>query len=84
MPYDIIWFSEDPFFGIHSIFQHVRESFKFLFELLTTVTVSSRFQVVIPEIRSRMKLHPGQKLVVVTKDGVIHLIPLNRLNDARG
>ena len=44
---------------------------------MTTVTVSSKFQVVIPEdVRSRMKLQPGQKVVVVEKDGVVHLIPL--------
>ena len=52
---------------------------------MTTVTVSSKFQVVIPEdVRSRMKLQPGQKVVVVEKDGVVHLIPLKPLKDLRG
>ena len=52
---------------------------------MTTVTVSSKFQVVIPEdVRSRMKLQPGQKVVVVEKDGVVHLIPLKPVKDMRG
>lgn len=52
---------------------------------MTTVTVSSKFQVVIPEdVRSRMKLQPGQKVVVVEKDGVVHLILLKPLKDLRG
>ena len=52
---------------------------------MTTVTVSSKFQVVIPEdVRSRMKLQPGQKVVVVEKDGVVHLIPLKPLKDMCG
>ena len=52
---------------------------------MTTVTVSSKFQVVIPEdVRSRMKLHAGQKVVVVEKDGVVHLIPLKPVKEMRG
>jgi len=52
---------------------------------MTTVTISSKFQVVIPEdVRSRMKLQPGQKVVVVEKDGVVHLIPLIPIKNARG
>ena len=52
---------------------------------MTTVTVSSKFQVVIPEdVRSRMKLQPGQKVVVIEKDGVVHLIPLKPVKEMRG
>jgi AbrB family looped-hinge helix DNA binding protein len=52
---------------------------------MATVTVSSKFQVVIPEeVRSRLKLQPGQKVVVVEKDGVVHLIPLKPIKDTRG
>ncbi len=52
---------------------------------MTTITVSSKFQVVIPEdVRSRMKLQPGQKVVAVEKDGVVHLIPLKPVKDTRG
>lgn len=52
---------------------------------MATVTVSSKFQVVIPEeVRSRLKLQPGQKVVVIEKDGVVHLIPLRPIKEARG
>lgn len=52
---------------------------------MATVTVSSKFQVVIPEeVRSRLKLRPGQKVVVIEKDGVVHLIPLKPVKEIRG
>ena len=52
---------------------------------MTTVTVSSKFQVVIPEeVRSRLNLRPGQKVVVIEKDGVVHLIPLRPIKEVRG
>jgi AbrB family looped-hinge helix DNA binding protein len=52
---------------------------------MTTVTVSSKFQVVIPEdVRSRLKLQPGQKVIVIEKDGVVHMIPLKPIREARG
>ena len=52
---------------------------------MVTVTVSSKFQVVIPEeVRTKLKLQAGQKIVVIEKDGVEHLIPLKPINDSRG
>lgn len=52
---------------------------------MTTVTVSSKFQVVIPQdVRSRLKLQPGQKVVVIEKDGVVHMIPLKSAKETRG
>lgn len=52
---------------------------------MTTVTVSSKFQVVIPEeVRARLKLQPGQKVVVIEKDGVLHMIPLKPVKETRG
>jgi len=52
---------------------------------MTTVTVSSKFQVVIPEdVRSRLKLQPGQKVIVIEKDGVVHMIPLRPVREMRG
>jgi len=49
------------------------------------VTVSSKFQIVIPlDVRERMNLKPGQKVVVIEKDGVVHLIPEKPLKDLRG
>ena len=53
--------------------------------LLSIVTVSSKFQVVIPlEVRQRMNLKPGQKMVVIEKDGVVHLIPEKPIKELRG
>ncbi|MEM2848866.1 MAG: AbrB/MazE/SpoVT family DNA-binding domain-containing protein [Candidatus Bathyarchaeia archaeon] len=40
------------------------------------VTLSSKLQIAIPrDLRRRLKLVPGQKIVIVEKDGVLHLIP---------
>jgi AbrB family looped-hinge helix DNA binding protein len=52
---------------------------------LPVVTVSSKFQVVIPrEVRQKMSLKPGQKVTVIEKDGVVHLIPEKPLKEMRG
>lgn len=49
------------------------------------VTLSSKYQIVIPEdIREKMDLKPGQKIVVVEKDGVVYLIPQKPIRDMRG
>lgn len=50
-----------------------------------TVTLSSKFQVVIPrDIREKLNLIPGQKIVVIEKDGVLHLIPQKPIKEMRG
>jgi AbrB family looped-hinge helix DNA binding protein len=41
-----------------------------------TTTISPKYQVVIPkDIREKLKLKSGQKMTVVFKGGIIHLIP---------
>ncbi len=48
-------------------------------------TVSSKFQVVIPKaVRERVHLRPGQKLTVIAKGGVIHLVPVPSLDEFEG
>lgn len=43
---------------------------------MATVTVSSKYQIVIPsEVRKRVGLKPGQKLIVLEKGGIISLVP---------
>ena len=43
---------------------------------MTRVTISSKFQVVIPkEVRRQVPLKTGQKLAMVVKEGVITLLP---------
>jgi len=52
---------------------------------MTTVTVSPKFQVVIPkEIREEMKLKPGQKLQIIALGDRIEFIVLKNIKDARG
>ncbi len=52
---------------------------------MTTVTVSPKFQVVIPlEVRKNLSLHPGEKLQVVLYDNRIELIPIPKLKEMRG
>ena len=49
------------------------------------VTVSSKYQVVIPqEVREKMNLKPGQRVIVIEKDGVVHLIPEKPMKELRG
>jgi AbrB family looped-hinge helix DNA binding protein len=43
---------------------------------MSTVTVSSKYQIVIPaEIRKALKIKKGQKLNLVNMGGSIHLVP---------
>lgn len=52
---------------------------------MTTVTLSPKFQVVIPkEIREEMELKPGQKLQIIALDDRIEFIIVKKIKDARG
>ena len=52
---------------------------------MKTITVSPKFQVVIPkEIRKRLNLKPGQKLQVIQLGDRIEYIILKDIKDARG
>jgi AbrB family looped-hinge helix DNA binding protein len=52
---------------------------------MTTVTVSPKFQVVIPkEIREELKLKPGQKLQIVQLGDRIEFLLLKDIKSARG
>ena len=54
-------------------------------ENVSTVTISSKYQVVIPrEIREKMGLQPGQKVQVMAHQGRIEMIPLVPITDLRG
>ena len=47
--------------------------------------VSSKYQVVIPkDVRTRAGIRPGQELQVITKGGVITLVPERPLSAMRG
>ena len=52
---------------------------------MQTVTVSPKFQVVIPkEIRDTLRLRPGQKMRVIEYEGRIELIPDRDISELRG
>jgi AbrB family looped-hinge helix DNA binding protein len=52
---------------------------------MQTVTVSPKYQVVIPKIiREAMQLRPGQKLKVIEHDGRIELIPDKDIAELKG
>jgi AbrB family looped-hinge helix DNA binding protein len=52
---------------------------------MQTVTVSTKYQVVIPkEGREAMQLRPGQKLKVIEYEGRIQLIPDKDISELKG
>ena len=52
---------------------------------MNTVTLSPKYQVVIPQaIREALGLTPGEKLRVIRHGGRVELIPVRRLKDLRG
>ncbi len=52
---------------------------------MTTVTLSPKYQVVIPkEIRRRMKLKPGQKLQILQLGNKLEFLPIRNIKEARG
>lgn len=52
---------------------------------MPTVTVSSKFQVVIPQaVREKIGIKPGQKLHVLVDNNQVILIPVRSVREARG
>jgi AbrB family looped-hinge helix DNA binding protein len=52
---------------------------------MTVVTISSRFQVVIPkDVRERLNLKPGQQVEAIPFRGRVELIPLEPVEAMRG
>ena len=52
---------------------------------MQTVTVSPKYQVVIPKtVREALQIRPGQKMQVVEYAGRIELIPERDIKDLRG
>jgi len=52
---------------------------------MQTVTVSPKYQVVIPkEVRETLHLRPGQKMQVIEYDGRIEFIPERDIAELRG
>ncbi len=52
---------------------------------MTTVKISSKYQVVIPkEIRNKLKLKPGQRMQILQFGERIEFILLKNIKEARG
>ena len=52
---------------------------------MDTVTLSSKYQLVIPrDVRQRLDLEPGAKLTVIEKGGILYLVPERPLAELRG
>ena len=52
---------------------------------MTTVTVSTKYQVVIPEdVRKSMGVRPGEKFQVMNYDGRVQFIPLRKMRAMKG
>ena len=52
---------------------------------MTIVTISSRYQIVIPrDVRRQLALQPGQKVQALPFKGRVELIPLEPIEATRG
>ena len=52
---------------------------------MTATTISPKFQVVIPkEVRDQIPLRSGQKVTMIVKNGVIHIVPRVSLEKLKG
>jgi AbrB family looped-hinge helix DNA binding protein len=52
---------------------------------MESVTVSTKFQVVIPQrVRKNLGIKPGQKMRVTAFEDQVVLIPVRPINEARG
>jgi len=52
---------------------------------MTTVTLSTKYQVVVPkEVRNRLNLRPGKKYQVISYGDCIEFVPVRKMQDMRG
>ena len=52
---------------------------------MNTVTVSTKYQVVIPkQVRQSMRIQPGQKMQVIEYGDHIVMVPVRSIEEARG
>lgn len=52
---------------------------------MNEVKISTKYQMVVPkEIRKKMNLKPGQKIIIIEKSGIIDLVLDRPLEELRG
>ena len=52
---------------------------------MESVTVSSKYQVIIPErVRREAGIRPGDKMAVIVKHNIIHYVPIKPLDATKG
>ncbi len=52
---------------------------------MTTLTISPKYQVVIPkQIREKLDLRPGQRVQAIGYDGRVELVPVRPMGSMRG
>ncbi len=52
---------------------------------METVTVSSKYQVIIPEkVRKMAGIKPGDRMAVIVKHNIIHYVPIKPLEATKG
>ncbi|MGA8274790.1 MAG: AbrB/MazE/SpoVT family DNA-binding domain-containing protein [Thermoplasmata archaeon] len=52
---------------------------------METVTVSPKYQVVIPEkLRRGGRIHPGDKMAALMKHGILYFVPVRPLSKTKG
>ncbi len=52
---------------------------------MEAVTISSKYQVVIPrEVRDQFKLKPGQKIMFIPYNNILHVVIVPSIKQARG
>jgi AbrB family looped-hinge helix DNA binding protein len=52
---------------------------------METVTVSKKYQVVIPEkLRREAGIRPGDKMVALAKHGILHYVPVRPVRETKG
>jgi AbrB family looped-hinge helix DNA binding protein len=52
---------------------------------MDTVTVSPKYQVVIPErVREEFHIRPGDRMAVIVKHGILHYVPVRPFEQSKG
>jgi len=52
---------------------------------MTTVTLSTKYQMVVPkEVRRRLNLRPGKKYQVISYGECIEFVPVRKIQEMRG